>query len=185
MDELFRERYRLNDEYHNRKEHAIWLVATLYLGFAGSSVSWLLLNRPSWSPWRPYIIGFSFLLLLFVLLYLYYQNWNRARSVRITEQMDELLESLLKSTLQPADLRKALRFPDRMTPFKDKWSVYWSFGRMGNTVATVVLLFGETQILIVSFCDEPPPSLLALPIGISLLLLLCATSLFGRRHNKG
>ena len=185
VDELFNERYRLNDDYHNRKEEAIWLASTIYLGFVVSSVLWLLGDSAKWLPLKPYVLAFAVLLLVFALTFLTHQNWNRARSVRITEQMDDLVERLASGGLSPSDLQHALGYPKKDTRFADRWCVFWSRGRIGNTVALVVFLFGGAELVLVAYYDRPPKPALPVALVIVAIALLLATILLGRRRRTG
>ncbi len=87
MKELYIEHLKIRHAYHAAKEKMVWLVATVYLGFAFAVIDWIWKNNEVVQAHSELAyLGVSFVF-GFGALFAGVQNWYKAQTVVITEKM--------------------------------------------------------------------------------------------------
>lgn len=88
--------YSQNEQYHDAKDNVIWVLGTVYLGFALATFAWLFTNESLWTEHRGWVV----LLLVFVFLPAYFligwQNRLKCRSLKKAALFHDLIKKLGK-----------------------------------------------------------------------------------------
>lgn len=153
MKDFFLAFYRMNEEYHDRKEQMVWTAAAVYFAFSASFVAWWLAQTPS-SSTSPYTwIGvFLSLLYLLAITFVASQNWYKCRSVHITRQLNKLMRKMDAGPPPSLEtLHSAASYPQH-APMSQKLRHFWGYGRTGVLVIAGMSLFyaGELSLLLSS-----------------------------------
>ena len=147
MKDLFADLFRLNEEYHNSKEQATWVAATLYLAFSVGAIAWLLEDTERWQDYPAIVSVVVAVLCALTTVFLVLQNWNRVRSVVISGQMRTFM-SKLDGGATYEGLQQAMDLPDGES-FTERLRHYFAVGKMGNTLIAAVLALGAVQFSVV------------------------------------
>ena len=79
------------EKYHGAKETLVWLAATVYMGFAGATMNWLLTTSAHWGAHRVAVSVGIGLVCLLLSSFLWLQNEYKASSVNISNKLDAWL----------------------------------------------------------------------------------------------
>ena len=139
--------YKINYDYHNVKEQMFWLAATLYLGFAGGSIALATSNVSLLTKYRPWIVAFSILVLVFSECFVLFQNWYKARSVFIDNALCNLLRRFDVGMKRPKywEVSSAME-SGAGTPGFHRIKIFFQNGRTGVVAMSLMLIFGIAQI---------------------------------------
>ena len=146
MKELFVKLYALNDDYHNNKERMIWLATTVYLGFALAVLGWLASHKSEWQYDKWPFIAFLSMVFLESFCFIFDQNWNKCRSVKIADQLNSLIGQFdSQDGLKYEDLEQATRYSPE-TPCKEKRRDFCVNGKPGIIILFAITTFFAAQI---------------------------------------
>jgi len=146
MWEPFWSLYKGNEDYHNIKENVIWTAFTLYLSFVIGSFIWytsqkcFLYNNKCIIITVEIFIGFS------SMVFIGLQNWNKVRSVEITNRMNILL-SKMDNKITYVELHNEFCWPSNTTTGLEKRQKYFRYGNIGNTLILFIIVLVIVKVV--------------------------------------
>jgi hypothetical protein len=138
--------YKENEDYHNIKENVIWTAFTLYLSFVVSSFIWYISQECFIYYNICIIISIEICISIFAIVFIIFQNWNKARSVEIANRMNTLLGKM-DTTLTYEELRNKICWPTETTSLKEKRQKYWKYGYIGNTLILFIIVLIIVKVI--------------------------------------
>lgn len=94
MKELLKSLYERNDQYHDTKEHVMWLAATLYFWFSLAVLAWISKNKCIWESRKLLFILFLSIAFLLVVVFVWFQNWKKCESLVKNDKLLTLMAKL-------------------------------------------------------------------------------------------
>ncbi len=142
--------YTQNEQYHDSKEKAIWLAASVYLGFSVAVMVWLLDNKSIWlggkGVQKCILIFFFTLLFIPTSVFIERQNWEKCKSVRKTDLFNHLIKMLGRRKNKELAYKDLVRLTDPgKLPY---WYNLFHRGWPGAIILFVVVLFYVWQIVL-------------------------------------
>jgi len=135
------------EKYHGAKETLVWLAATVYMGFAGATMNWLVTTSADWSPYRVWLAVGIGLVCLLLSTFLWLQNEYKASSVNVSNKLDAWLSTFdLKKQPTFAQLESLVKCANEMKV--KRWSP--GGGLAGSVLWLLVVALGVAQILVVA-----------------------------------
>ncbi len=148
--EFFLEYVKRYESYHSAKETLVWLAATVYMGFAGATMNWLMTTNANWTKYRPWL-GVGIGVVCFLLSwFLWFQNGYKASSKNVSDKLDDWLPKF--------DDKKQPTFTDLHSTWKCANEMQfhrWKNGKAGCVLLILVIVLGIAQILVVSWYPGP------------------------------
>ena len=100
---LLLELYKINDNYHNTKDNLVWISASAYFTLTAPFIIWYFSLTQGISCRQKMGLTIVFVVFsLFFFLYVMIQNFYKARSVAITNNLNKLLENNAENLVRSA-----------------------------------------------------------------------------------
>jgi hypothetical protein len=148
--------YKVYDNYHNIKEQNVWLIASVYTSFSIGVIVWILKEKCIVDNCKCYLVLFITLIFIFAQLYAGSQNWYKAKSVIITNNLNSLIKELdiVKDVFSFSKIIDAINPKRKKCIWKnstDGYSVvceYCRNGKAGIIAQSAMLMFFLAQLCI-------------------------------------
>ena len=135
--------YNRNEQYHDSKDKAMWLAASVYLGFTVGLMVWLLENECLWKGRKVFFTIFLSIVFLLVGAFIFFQNLEKCRSVRKAELFDCLIKELGKRKRKELTYKDLVRLAGK--PSLPRGS-FCKRGLFGLIILIILVLFFFAQI---------------------------------------